>query len=126
MCLTPAEVHALFEADQAAVRRYAFHRAIQHADADDLVTEVLAVPWRRHDDVPTHDALPWPLPVAGNVRRPQGGLPEDDQEVLRLVALALGCPGGTVPSRRSRDGAGLRSASTRRWGRNADRARRVG
>lgn len=53
------------------MRRYAFHRAIQAADADDLVAEVFGVAWRRLDDVPTDDALPWLLAVAGNVRRNQ-------------------------------------------------------
>lgn len=136
---------ALFEAHHAAVRRFAFHRTIQGADADDLVAEVFAIAWRRRDDVPD-DALPWLLAVAGNVRRNQvrsarryahalgtlpppesapppaepddrgarlrralGGLSDDDQEVLRLVAwdgltpkqvaAVLGCPGGTVRAR---------------------------
>jgi RNA polymerase sigma-70 factor (ECF subfamily) len=141
-----ARFRALFEAHHPAVRRYAFHRAIQAADADDLVAEVFAVAWRRRDDVPADDPLPWLLAVAGNVRRNQtrsarryaaalgslpppasapppaepddrgavlrrglGELSEDDQEILRLVAwdgltprqvaVALGCPDGTVRAR---------------------------
>jgi len=141
-----ARFRALFEAHHAAVRRYAFHRAIQDADADDMVAEVFAVAWRRRDDVPADDPLPWLLAVAGNVRRNQaraarryaaalstlpppgtapppdepddrgavlraalGGLSDDDQEILRLVAwdgltprqvaVALGCPDGTVRAR---------------------------
>jgi RNA polymerase sigma-70 factor (ECF subfamily) len=137
---------ALFQTHHAAVRRYAFHRAIQGADADDLVAEVFTVAWRRLDHVPTDDALPWLLAVAGNVRRNQArsarryesalvalprpesvppprepddraailhralsGLSADDQEILRLVAwdgltpkqiaVALGCPDGTVRAR---------------------------
>jgi RNA polymerase sigma factor (sigma-70 family) len=61
---------ALFEAHHAAVRRFAYHRTIQGADADDLVAEVFVVAWRRRDDVPD-DALPWLLAVAGNVWRNQ-------------------------------------------------------
>jgi RNA polymerase sigma-70 factor (ECF subfamily) len=64
-------LRALFESHCAAVRRYAHHRGVRGADADDLVAEVFAVAWRRLDDVPTDDALPWLLAVAGNVRRNQ-------------------------------------------------------
>jgi RNA polymerase sigma-70 factor (ECF subfamily) len=83
---------ALFEAHHAAVRRYAFHRAVQAADADDLVAEVFGVAWRRLDDVPTDDALPWLLAVAGNVRRNQA-------RSARRYAKALGTlpPPETAP-----------------------------
>ena len=141
-----ARFHALFEAHHSAIRRYAFHRAIQGTDADDLVAEVFAVAWRRRDEVPIDHALPWLLAVAGNVRRNQarsarryasalgslpqpessppppepdergvilrralGGLSEDDQEIMRLVAwdgltprqvaTVLGCPDGTIRAR---------------------------
>jgi hypothetical protein len=56
---------ALFDAHVGAVRRYACHRSIP--DADDLVAEVFTVAWRRLDDVPVDDPLPWLLGVAGNV-----------------------------------------------------------
>src|SRR5262245_33605484 len=70
--MEPAErLRALFESHQAAVRRYAHHRAIAGADADDLVAEVFAVAWRRLADLPADAALPWLLAVAGNVRRNQ-------------------------------------------------------
>jgi hypothetical protein len=99
ICLTPAEVNALSEAHHAAVRGY-------------LVAEVFAVAWWRHDNVPTDDVLPWPLAVAGNLRRnqfrsarrhaaalgslPLGGLSEDDQEIQRLVP-GTGSPRGRWP-----------------------------
>lgn len=63
--------HALFETYHAALRRYAHHRAIRGPDADDLVAETFTVAWRRLDDVPADDALPWLLAVAANVRRNQ-------------------------------------------------------
>ena len=56
---------ALFEAHYPRVRRFAHHRALVGADADDLVAEVFTVAWRRLDDVPADDALPWLLAVAG-------------------------------------------------------------
>jgi RNA polymerase sigma factor (sigma-70 family) len=62
---------ALFEAHYPRVRRFAHHRALTEADADDLVSEVFTVAWRRLDDVPHDDALPWLLVVATNVWRNQ-------------------------------------------------------
>ena len=64
-------LRALFEAHVVAVRRYAQHRGVRGADADDLVAEVFVVAWRRLDDVPTDDARPWLLAVARNVGRNQ-------------------------------------------------------
>ena len=61
----------LFRAHYPAVRRYADHRAIAGADADDLVAETFLVAWRRLDVVPEDDPLPWLLAVAANVRRNQ-------------------------------------------------------
>src|SRR5262245_1600604 len=63
--------HALFQAHYPAVRRFAHHRAVVGADAEDLVAEVFSVAWRRLDDVPGDDALPWLLAVATNVWRNQ-------------------------------------------------------
>jgi RNA polymerase sigma factor (sigma-70 family) len=62
---------ALFEAHYPRVRRFAHHRAVVGADADDLVAEVFTVAWRRLDDVPRDDPLPWLLAVATNVWRNQ-------------------------------------------------------
>ncbi len=60
---------ALFTASYPALRRYAHHRGITGADAEDLVAEVLTVAWRRLDDVPLDDPLPWLFAVARNLRR---------------------------------------------------------
>jgi len=56
---------ALFRAHAAAVHRYFVRRAPQ--DADDLAAEVLAVAWRRRDDVPEGAELPWLYRTAGFV-----------------------------------------------------------
>ena len=66
-----ARFRALFESHQAAVRRYAHHRAIQGTDADDIVAETFTVAWRKLEDVPADDPVPWLLAVAANVRRNQ-------------------------------------------------------
>jgi len=82
---TEARFRALFEAHYARVRRYAHHRGIAGADADDLVADVFTVAWRRIDDVPGGDALPWLLAVAGNVRRNRARSARRFRAVLRRL-----------------------------------------
>jgi RNA polymerase sigma-70 factor (ECF subfamily) len=70
--------HARFEALAAEVweplQRFLARRAEQH-DAEDVLSEVLLVLWRRLDDVPADGALPWSYAVAhrclANARRGQ-------------------------------------------------------
>jgi RNA polymerase sigma factor (sigma-70 family) len=57
---------ALFRDSYAAVRRYAHHRGLSGADADDLVADVFTVAWRKLGDVPSDDPLPWLFAVARN------------------------------------------------------------
>jgi RNA polymerase sigma factor (sigma-70 family) len=80
-----ARFRALFEAHYARVRRYAHHRGVVGADADDLVADVFTVAWRRIDDVPGGDALPWLLAVAGNVRRNRARSARRLQAALRRL-----------------------------------------
>jgi RNA polymerase sigma-70 factor (ECF subfamily) len=47
------------------VRRYVARRALPH-QVDDVVADVFLVLWRRLDDVPTDDPLPWAYGVARN------------------------------------------------------------
>ena len=101
---------SLFRAHSTAVFRY-FVRRAPRDDVDDLTAEVLAVAWRRRDDVPDEPAvLPWLYRTAGfvlaNHRRkgrpvPVGDAPDEvddadpasltvaDDEV-RAVLAALG------------------------------------
>jgi len=58
-------LEALFHAHAGAVRAYA-RRRIGAAGADDTVSEVFAIAWRRLDDVPD-EALPWLLGCARRV-----------------------------------------------------------
>jgi RNA polymerase sigma-70 factor (ECF subfamily) len=60
---------ALFVEAYPALQRYAHHRGLAGADADDLVAEVFAIAWRRLDDVPADDPVPWLFAAARNVWR---------------------------------------------------------
>ncbi len=60
---------ALFDEAYPALRRYAHHRGLSWADADDLVAEVLTIAWRRLDAVPLDDPIPWLFAVSRNVWR---------------------------------------------------------
>ena len=62
---------AIFADAYPALRRYAHYRGVSGADADDLVSEVLAIAWRRLDTIPSDDPLPWLFAVARNVWRNQ-------------------------------------------------------
>jgi RNA polymerase sigma-70 factor (ECF subfamily) len=62
-----ARFRELFEAAFGAVRRYVHHRGVTGGAADDVVAETFLVAWRRLDDVPQDDPLPWLLAVARNV-----------------------------------------------------------
>jgi RNA polymerase sigma-70 factor (ECF subfamily) len=55
-------IERLFSAHVAAVRAYA-RRRVESSAADDAVSEVFVIAWRRLDDVP-EDALPWLLGCA--------------------------------------------------------------
>lgn len=86
---------AVFRAHAAAVQRYFLRRAAP-GDAEDLAAEVLAIAWRRRDDVPDGAELPWLYRTAGfvlaNHRRkmsavPMAELPEagDDEDPVDVV-----------------------------------------
>jgi RNA polymerase sigma-70 factor (ECF subfamily) len=58
-----ARFEQLYRAHAGAVRTYAARRASTEAVADDIVSDVFLVVWRRIDDVP-HEPLPWLLATA--------------------------------------------------------------
>lgn len=98
----------LFHAHATALYRY-FVRRGPRDDAEDLTADVLAVAWRRRDDVPDGAELPWLYRTAGfvlaNHRRkgrpvPVGDLPAEvddadpaalavDDDEVRAVLAAL-------------------------------------
>ena len=89
----------LFTAHATAVFRY-FVRRADRDEAEDLAADVLAVAWRRRDDVPDGAELPWLYRTAGfvlaNHRRkgratPVGELPDvpgldDDDPAARVIS----------------------------------------
>jgi RNA polymerase sigma-70 factor (ECF subfamily) len=64
-----AGFRALYAQAYAPLRRWAQHRGIRGADADDVVAEVFTIAWRRFDDIPADAAIPWLYGVARNVAR---------------------------------------------------------
>jgi len=66
-----ARFRALFEQAYPALRRYAHHRGLAAADAEDLVAATLEIAWRRLGEVPVEEPLPWLYVVAHNLWRGQ-------------------------------------------------------
>jgi RNA polymerase sigma-70 factor, ECF subfamily len=64
-----ARFRAVFDTAYGPLCRYARHRGLVGADAEDLVAETLEIAWRRIADVPTADPLPWLFAVARNLWR---------------------------------------------------------
>lgn len=62
---------ALFGLAYAPLCRYARHRGLTGPDAEDLVAQTMEIAWRRLDDVPTSEPLPWLYAVARNLWRNQ-------------------------------------------------------
>src|SRR4051812_37082595 len=60
---------ALFVTAYPALHRYARNRGLTAEDAQDLVASTLEVAWRRLDEVPRDEPLPWLYGVARNVGR---------------------------------------------------------
>ena len=58
---------AIFEVAYPALGRYAIYRGLSRADAEDLVAATLEVAWRKIDQVPTDDPLPWLYVVERNL-----------------------------------------------------------
>jgi RNA polymerase sigma-70 factor (ECF subfamily) len=83
---------ALFRETYGAVRRYAHHRGLSGADADDLVADVFTVAWRRLDRVPDDDPLPWLFAVARNHWRNHLRRTERDRALLARVSVDLDAP----------------------------------
>lgn len=81
-----AAFDVLYDAHYAAVRAYAWRR--DAACADDIVAETFLVAWRRLEDVPFGEELPWLLAVARNthlnIRRGERRRCQREVSVARL------------------------------------------
>jgi RNA polymerase sigma-70 factor (ECF subfamily) len=101
-----ARFEQLFHAHAGAVRAYAARRALSDAVADDVVSDVFLVVWRRLDDVPDRP-VPWLLSIArralanrrrserraaalsdrlASLRRPVAASPETGDRLLDALA----------------------------------------
>ncbi|HEX8005428.1 MAG TPA: sigma-70 family RNA polymerase sigma factor [Trebonia sp.] len=60
---------AVFDLAYGPLCRYARHRGLGGPDAEDLVAQVLEIAWRRIDEVPAGEPLPWLYAVAHNLWR---------------------------------------------------------
>ena len=63
----PTRFRCLFEQAYPALLRYALNRGLAGPDADDLVAATLEIAWRRLEDVPAEEPLPWLYGVARNL-----------------------------------------------------------
>jgi RNA polymerase sigma factor (sigma-70 family) len=57
---------ALYRAHCGAVRSFV-HRRVPPGAADDVVADVFVIVWRRLDEAPTSDGLPWMIGIARGV-----------------------------------------------------------
>jgi RNA polymerase sigma-70 factor (ECF subfamily) len=62
---------ALFRTAYPALIRFARHRGLNESGADDLVAGTLEIAWRRLEEVPADNPLPWLYGVARNIWRNQ-------------------------------------------------------
>jgi RNA polymerase sigma-70 factor, ECF subfamily len=60
---------ALFELAYPPLCRYARYRGLAGPDAEDLVAHTLEIAWRRIDEVPADNPMPWLYAVARNLWR---------------------------------------------------------
>ncbi len=88
-----SRLEGLFNAHAGAVRAYA-RRRVDPVAADDAVSEVFVIVWRRLEDVP-EDALPWLLGCARHVLEHQRRRSRRDLALLDRLAT-VGRPGSAL------------------------------
>ena len=92
----------MFDAAYAPLCRYARHRGLTGPDAEDLVAQTLEIAWRRIEDVPAAEPLPWLYAVAHNLWRNQARRDRRRRELLARFrasppAAACGDPAAGEP-----------------------------
>jgi RNA polymerase sigma factor (sigma-70 family) len=86
---------AMFDVAYAPLCRYARHRGLTDPDAEDLVAQTLEIAWRRIEDVPAAEPLPWLYAVAHNLWRNQARRDRRRRELLaRFRASPPAADGG--------------------------------
>jgi RNA polymerase sigma-70 factor (ECF subfamily) len=84
----------VFDAAYGPLCRYARHRGLAGPDADDLVAQVLEIAWRRLDEVPADEPLPWLYAVARNLWRNQAR--KDRRRLDLLTRFSASLPSESV------------------------------
>ena len=84
------QLKQLYDEHNGAVRAYCLRR-IESADVPDAVADVFAVAWRRLDDIPEGDSLPW---LYGVARRVAADYTRSRNRRARLVARISGFRAG--------------------------------
>ena len=105
---------ALFEATYRDVRGYVHRRGVTHGRADDVVADTFLVAWRRLDEVPRHDPLPWLLAVARNLWRNERRRQARHGEFVRRLATIPPSPAPAAedPAVAAEDGAVFAALAT--------------
>jgi RNA polymerase sigma factor (sigma-70 family) len=89
---------ALFDLAYPPLGRYARHRGLTGPDAEDLVAQTLEIAWRRLDEVPEDDPLPWLYAVAHNLWRNQTRQDRRRRELLARFRLPRPPEAGADPA----------------------------
>jgi RNA polymerase sigma-70 factor (ECF subfamily) len=76
---------ALFLATQRRIFAYLLRRGTPPTDIDDIVADVYVVAWRRFDQVPSDDPVPWLIAVARNVLRNRQRTRRRDDALLKRL-----------------------------------------
>jgi RNA polymerase sigma-70 factor (ECF subfamily) len=93
-----ARFRALYAQAYGPLRRWAYHRGMDGADADDVVAEVFTIAWRRFDDIPADAAIPWLYGVARNVARNHARGERRRAALQRIAPRDLVAPAPDEPS----------------------------
>jgi RNA polymerase sigma-70 factor (ECF subfamily) len=98
----------VFELAYAPLCRYARHRGLSGPDAQDLVAQTMEIAWRRIEDVPAAEPLPWLYAVAHNVWRNTARRDRRRRELL--ARFRVGSPDGAYQDPGGLDPGALRAA----------------
>jgi RNA polymerase sigma factor (sigma-70 family) len=79
----------VFDVAYGPLCRYARHRGLDGADGEDLVAQALEIAWRRIDEVPADDPLPWLYAVAHNLWRNQARKERRRLDLLARFSASL-------------------------------------
>jgi len=86
---------AVFRVAYPALHRYGRHRGLSQTDAEDLAAATLEIAWRRLEELPADEPLPWLFAVARNLSRNERR--SRDRRRLLVARIAGETAVGSVP-----------------------------